>query len=476
VKKLLVPSEDYPCTWSVEGSTVSGELTLVGLRKPYGMMFEAPGAWETKVSDDGSSVKTFSMHTQELPRLRGRLRTNHDVVLVDAEIVHVWPEQARVGARMALCGFDIPVEGEPLFSSVQFQVEGLNELAGTPPLSDVQVPLGSTDGERKFTATWNQASRQSWQSSLGDTVTLVYVTDLQLDGGYRYDVSAYPVIKVDGTPRTADTWIDEYVRPLAQIATFAMSSKQSVCWAELAFNREPSDMVQVFAPDFTQEPYIARSPVLGCMAPLLRLGPGGSSLVDLLSGWQGVAEKYDAFFDYLSTSLREDMTANARFRALVPAIESYHTTKYGDGPVSRADFKRRRKLVLAKLKETQGLSSDDVEWLQKWVSPIGSFQLQERLRQVVGELSPALQSCLRARTDPLPEVLRGIMDNPQDVWHVMGKARNNVLHGGEPPTSEQLGALTRLAHTVAVGLALNLLGVSDTSLVSAIDDDRWYVI
>jgi hypothetical protein len=59
----------------------------------------------------------------------------------------------------------------------------------------------------------------------------------------------------------------------------------------------------------------------------------------------------------------------------------------------------------------------------------------------------------------------------------MGTARNRFAHGdAHQPSAAQLATLTRLAHTVAIGAALNHLGIPETVLCDAIDQDRWPLI
>jgi hypothetical protein len=53
------------------------------------------------------------------------------------------------------------------------------------------------------------------------------------------------------------------------------------------------------------------------------------------------------------------------------------------------------------------------------------------------------------------------------VWAVMGTARNRIADGGDnQPSSAELAALTRLAPTVAIGAALNLLGCQTPFVLS----------
>jgi hypothetical protein len=93
------------------------------------------------------------------------------------------------------------------------------------------------------------------------------------------------------------------------------------------------------------------------------------------------------------------------------------------------------------------------------------------------ELGEGLRERVRARVDSIPASLSGLVNQPEDVWAVMGTARNRIAHGDtNQPSHAQMAALTRLAHTVAVGAALKLLGVPDTVLCTAIDQGKWPVI
>lgn len=148
---------------------------------------------------------------------------------------------------------------------------------------------------------------------------------------------------------------------------------------------------------------------------------------------------------------------------------------YGDGRVVRSDSENRKE-VLARIEALNGVSHEDVTWLKKWVKTIGSYKLAYRLREVVEKELPAeLRARIQARTTPLPAVLEGIVKNATDVWQVMAKVRNRIAHGEPEPTPDQLRALTQLAHTVTIGLALQQLGVPDTDLTRAIDHHVWLV-
>jgi ApeA N-terminal domain 1 len=198
----------------------------------------------------------------------------------------------------------------------------------------------------------------------------------------------------------------------------------------------------------------------------------------LLAGWQSLRATYTTFFDYLTVALGASMSAKSRFLALVPALEGFHLAKHGDGPMPKKDFKKRRRDVLRRIGKLDGANPDDVAFLTDWLSVYGSYQLAHRLRVIVDqELGQGLRERVRACVDPIPENVSGLVDQAEDVWAVMGTARNRIAHGdANQPSPVQTAALTRLARTVAVGAALNLLGAPDTVLCRAIDQGKWPVV
>jgi ApeA N-terminal domain 1 len=172
------------------------------------------------------------------------------------------------------------------------------------------------------------------------------------------------------------------------------------------------------------------------------------------------------------------MSTKSRFLALVPALEGFHVARYGDGRVPKSEFRKQRKDVLQRIRSVDGVSQADADFINEWLSVYGSYTLADRLRAIADfELGEDLRERIRARTNPLPDVLSKMVDQAQDVWTVMGTARNRIAHGSDnQPSAAQLAALTRLAHTVAIGTALMLLGVPDAVLCAAIDHGRWPVV
>lgn len=491
-EKLMLAAGTYPCQWTYRDQVMSGEIQLEGLRAPVGEMFDAPG---TYVEGEGS--RSFEPHEDSVDVLRGRLRSGYETVLLGVRTQHYLPQRSWVHGQMALTGSALPEK--LLFDSVKFQVGGLTELAGVYPVKSITLPE-TLDSDAVISATWNaETAAQAWTTGDGDNLELEFTATIDHGRWYSFALSSAPVITVSGMPRSAEDWMRQYVRPLAEITTLATLRPQPVSWVTLYHtakvlpglpfpdgvpHRETEHLpVQLFAADIAQQPYDAaptEAPHLISYdtGTLIRLGPDGATLPDLFAGWQSLQTTYITFFDYLTTALRASMSAKSRFLALLPALEGFHLAKHGDGPIPRKEFKKQRKAVLQRIQDLDGVDQDDVDFLTSWLSVYGSYQLADRLRVIVDqELGEGLRERIRARTDPIPESLSCLVDQAEDVWAVMGTVRNRIAHGSDKqPRSAQLGALTRLAHTVAIGAALNLLGVPDTILCAAIDQDRWPVI
>jgi hypothetical protein len=466
----MIATGTYAGEWTHRNEVVHGDMRLEGSRSPGG---------EFDAKRDGS--RSFSrQHMETVAVLRGRLRSGHDAVLLDARLTHWWPGRTAVRATMVLVGLGLP-EGELLFDSVKFQVGGLTELAGVYPLKSVTLPK-TLEADAEFSATWNaETATQTWTTDSGDELALEFTACIGPCAGYSLSLTSSPVITVSGAARSVEDWMRQYVRPLAEITTLATLRPQPVCWVTVRHGEEEFP-AQLFAEDIVQQPYdAAPTEISGLIShdsgTLIRLGPDGATLPDLLAGWQSLQTTYVTFFDYLTVALRDTMSSKSRFLALVPALEGFHLAKYSDGPVPRNEFQRQRRDVLRRVTALEGLADADAAFLKKWLKEYGSYQLDHRLRELVDrELADGLRNCVRARINPLPEILRPSR-RPKDVWAVMSTTRNRIAHGSDnQPSPAQLTALTRLAHTVAIGVALNHLRVPDTVLCAAIDQDTWSLI
>jgi hypothetical protein len=331
-EKLILAAGTYPCQWTYRDQVMSGEIRLEGFQMPVGEMFDVPGTWV-----EGEGCRSFQPHKDTTDVLRGRLRSGYETVLLDVRIQHWLPERSWAHGQMALVGSAPPEE--LLFDSVRFQVGGLTELAGVYPVKSIALPE-TLDIDAVISATWNaETAAQAWTAGDGDNLELEFTATIDHGRGYSFALSSAPVITVSGRPRSAEDWIRQYVRPLAEITTLATLRPQPVSWVTLYHTPKvlpglpfPDGVprpetehlpVQVFAADIAQQPYDAapaEAPQLIShdTGTLIRLGPDGATLPDLLAGWQSLQDTYTTFFDYLTTALRASMSAKSRFLALVP--------------------------------------------------------------------------------------------------------------------------------------------------------------
>ena len=225
-EKLILAAGTYPCQWTYRDQVISGEMWLKGSQSPAGEMFDAPGIWV-----EGEGCRSFEPHEDTADVLRGRLRSGYEMVLLDVRIQHLLPERSWVRGQMALVGFALPKK--LLFDSVQFQVGGLAELAGVCPVKSITVPE-TLDRDAVISATWNaESAAQAWTAGDGDNLELEFTATIDHGRGYSFALSSAPVITVSGRPRSADDWIGQYVRPLAEITTLATLRSQPVSWVTL---------------------------------------------------------------------------------------------------------------------------------------------------------------------------------------------------------------------------------------------------
>lgn len=392
VKKLIVPTGAYPCQWRYRGQVLPGELRLEGAKAPVGELYDVPGTWvESEYKRRHATIRrlraalsratgaqsrrilrgrvhsrSFQPHEDTTGILRGWTRRGDDTVLLDVRLGYLLPERSWLQAKMALIGHDLPED--TLFDSVEFQVGGLTELSGIHPLKNVAVP-NTLENDPEASATWDsEATWQRWISTEGDEVELTFDPEIAWNQGFSFSLTAAPVIDVSGRPRTAEDWMSQYVRPLAEITSLATQQSQPISWVLLRRGGKDKPPAQLFASDVVQQPYDATPPehselISYGSGSLIRLGPGGAALPDLLQGWASLRTSYSTFFDYLTLALPGSMSTRSRFLALVPALEGLHIAKYGDGPISRADYKRQRRDVIRRLAEAEGVDQGDVGFI-----------------------------------------------------------------------------------------------------------------
>jgi hypothetical protein len=144
--------------------------------------------------------------------------------------------------------------------------------------------------------TWDpEGAVQEWVIDDGDKLALGFDAAVDNRFWYGFSLTTAPVITVSGSPRPADEWMEQYVRPITQITTFATQRPQPMSWVTLYHTTKESPVrwlddqmptpdrelpAQLFTTDITQQPYEAgpteRSQMLSNSdGTLIRLGPEG---------------------------------------------------------------------------------------------------------------------------------------------------------------------------------------------------------
>ncbi len=464
MRNVVVPTSTYDCTWLLEDGSHTGQLILEPGQAAQGQVYSNLGR-----RLEGEDSECFDWEPTEHDRLAGELAGGQQVLLIDVLRAPGSLEAGELFPRLALVG-RFPAGDDPLFEAVRFQVGGLSELAGVPALSGVGFPR---EPERSFSATVHPHAAQTWKCSSGERISLEFEVSQTTDLKFSMTVTSQPVVEVTGTARTAEQWVDDFIRPLAELAAFATGRRQDVEWVVLRPEHAGERFTtQLFAAGISQMPYLAERPADRRQPLLLRLGPDGADLAVLLGRWRALTEEHEVLHQHLVTAARQAQSTTARFMSVVPALEAYHGRTHGKLP--RAQFRQQRRQVLERLGAAE-VGPEDYEWVATWLPETGDRALHVRLRELVEGLPDGIRHRIETAIEPLPEVLHGIQQTPLGIWHVLAKVRNNLAHGGDRPRPGQVQLLCRLADTLAAALVLRDLGVSEDLLLQAVDDSRWKV-
>jgi hypothetical protein len=219
--QLPVAPGEYPCRWFFDRAACPGEVELQGNRLPTLEIFD--DNW--RVGKAGGVVYSFGA-SREFPRLVGKLRSNHDVVLFDARIDAGLLEWAFGHARLAIVGLGVDRVPEDRYEGILLQVTGADQFFGVSPLKSVSWPRGrSRRDKQEYSAEMNPESRQRWRDrSERVAVTCLYERRFPLHH-YRFEVAFAPVVHLaaDG-PLTIDQWITRWVQPLVDVVSPGMSN------------------------------------------------------------------------------------------------------------------------------------------------------------------------------------------------------------------------------------------------------------
>jgi hypothetical protein len=222
-EKPMLDYGEYRASWDYDGKTLAGALNLQPGRGPEGELDE---------DSTGTGDALRAGRSLRVGQLAGSLTSNHEVVLLDVRINHWWPGRASLAATYGLVSVGAGIPDDLQFTSVWFQVGGLTELSGVQPFKDLVLPPpDALQADFVTSATWNaEAASQTWTAENGDQISLRYDPTWPNLGGFGYTVRTSPVVYIKGTPRGIDSWMNDYIRPLAQLTALGTYRVQPVSW------------------------------------------------------------------------------------------------------------------------------------------------------------------------------------------------------------------------------------------------------
>lgn len=188
--KMLIDPGEYPCTLQIpdgEGTReVAAEIELVGgNRPPRGNLFgNVPLTVENGVS---SFPQRYTY-----PMVRGRLRNNQEIVLLEVVVTTWFPEQSSFAARGALVGFPPPDVADD-FIGVRFQTTHLDRIIEYAPLAETKLPQPKPGEALEWWARERTSRYHEWSADSGVTLTVGFDARARTADPYELYVRYAPV-------------------------------------------------------------------------------------------------------------------------------------------------------------------------------------------------------------------------------------------------------------------------------------------
>lgn len=441
---------------------------LAGRRLPklnaYGELEHPPPA-ETGVHAFGQR--------HEFDRLVGRLRSNHDIVVIDVGFEEWFPQQNIGFGRWAIVGLEIADVPEDRYTRVRFQITNSDLFFGVAPIGNVTWPATKDPSEEAtFSATLNASAHQVW-----DDAAQGIKFDCGYDNSYSFDqyhigLVAAPVIDIYSTqPLTPDEWRDRWLQPLLGLAAFATKGPQTVSWLSVLVGEDREQRSgTVFSGGIDQAPYTAnynadwiRNPEL---LPIFTLATLPIELPRLVTRWRELQSSDNPFVElYGLTLFQRNLPARAKFLYLVQALEALHGFEHQAEDEQRAaEFKDRRKDVIDEA-AAAGLSAESLKLLREQWSKRPLDSLDRRLTALLDELPTALREQLEANTElePVRSELKN-EGNAETLAAQIRVLRNHLSHGTRNYEDPALSPWVKTLETICRAHLLRLLGFAEFAI------------
>ena len=463
---------EYALEWLVGKSRrFSGEVALAPRRRPQiGLLGKLK---RRRPNAAGELVYTFPGESINFPRLVGRLRSNEEVVVIDATLSEWFPERAVGDGRWGIVGLDIAGVPGDRYEHVSLQISDSDLWFGAQPLAKTTWPAPKT---KTFSATLNQAAHRVWRDTRnGIAFHFGYHHTYSLDP-YRFGLTFAPVIHIHSRqPLTLDEWSDHWIAPLVDLASIATKRPQTVSWLRVHQGEGRSRRSgTVFGWGVHQSPYTAHYDAEWRTnperRPLFTFAQLPVTPMRLMRKWRSLQDGDDRFIElYRAALFQPDLPSRARFLHLIQALEAHHSfaERKADAQ-AQAWFETRRDEVIEAAR-VAGLPREDHRFLKDEWSKNKPHSLESRLLPLLNDVPSGVRQRIESdhRLDPLRSQLIAT-DGATTMQAQLRVIRNTLSHGKGNYPEDILHPWVAAVETICHAQLLGLLGFSSSEVEKAL--------
>lgn len=475
--KLPFEAGEHLCTWDLpdgKGGVVPtpGLLNVEPNRWPSAVVYgEMPIVWR---HEGATGVASFPQR-HEFDCLVGQVSSGANVALMLGELSYWHSNQGRaIGALAVLSPGTISTEIAPRFSSIEFQIEGIEALVDATPIASFSMPVPGRVGgqEDTWSATVNSDASWSWNID-GVVMKVGFSYSIRGFDGYEFGMKSSPTIQitVPGALGVAEWW-EQWVMPVRRFVSVATEAPRGVQYLFGFDGDDPRRLrrAQVFGMDIAQSPMDSVGADVRKVPSSVRVNTDDVSLLSLVMRWRELAaERHPMIETYGDLATMRDQHPRSRFLLLLQALEGlygYETKEARDKRQAKYEVKRESFLN----RVSSDLEAPDRKFLKKFLMKYLPDGLETALIAIFSALP----------VDVLPEFegleltaqVRGIDSSSSGlrVEAVLVKVRNLLAHGSIQFPPEHLGEAIKVLERVVRSEMLRILGAPESSRVRALQN------
>lgn len=479
VKAIKLPFEtgEHLVTWEVpdrngDVQSIPGLLTLELGKYPHGPLYgKMPIKWQ-------NGAAAFPQW-DEFSSLNGQLSSGIYVALMNGRIDYWFESQGRaIGAFAILSPIKLE-SSQRKYSSIEFQVEGLESVAGSAPIASVKMPMKKGD-EQVYSANLNTDADFEWVKD-NYRMSLTYRSSARILDPYEFIMEFGPVLRItSSTPITAADWWVKWVNPIRRLISLMTGAPRSVRYVLLSMNDARDDRWhysdQLFGWDITQEPVNSNRDDLETIHSSINLAEDHVNLLDVIMKWQELVDMHHPLFEtYGEMVTNEGQHPRSRFLSLLQALEgSYgfeHRSSYEE---NKTKYAAERNRIMESIRSLQpALTPSDLKFIDKHFQKEPPQGLETALAELMKRLSDEIKQELK-KTEIVKQSsssYQGTSKKELPLQSALTKARNTLSHGSGTFAPEDLEQCTGILERIVRSEAIRLLGVPEDAQKRALE--KW---